>query len=374
MIAQPLFPEPEQPCTRPIGWVEPSVHYLIESTRPEAIAYREFVNRWYENFPDPSGEFAARLRSEVDVDHQQALDELFVHQRLCHRFSDIRYEEGGIGPDFRAYENGRCAVAIEVVSLFQREDWRAPQRRHMRLADEVNRRISPTAGYMVSFDIEKADRDPAPRKFAEFLKRRLNELPPHEQLAMQPLVERSELTTALYEDSGIRIKVRFLPMMPDTKAKTDPDTRVVVTGPMIGGAVNSGARLKDRLAAKAGARYEIDGVPYLIVAGIHDTMCSDTQVLWARYGSATVEIPSGRPIRQNDGFFGIDKKRVDGRQRRVSAVATVQRDAISEPEDADVAIFHNPFPAKSWPQSALSGNREFGPVEEHEDLVRLDRR
>ncbi len=372
LIATPLFPEPDVLSTRPIGWLEPSVHYLFESTRPEAIAYREFVNRWYENFSDPSGAFGARLRSEVDVDHQQALDELFVHQRLRRRFNDVRYEEGGTGPDFRVYENDKCVVAIEVLSLFQREDWSGPQRRHLRLADELNRRVPPSAGYMVSFEVEHADRDPSPRRFAEFVKRELVALPPHEDVAARPFEAGSQLPHALYEENGIRITVRFMPMVADAKAKTDPDARIVGMGAAIGGAVNSGARLKDRLTAKAGAKYGIDGLPFLIVVGIHDPMCSDVQVLWALYGGESVEVPSGRVIRSNDGFFGVDKKRVSGRQRRVSAVATVQFDATLEPEDANIAVFHNPFPDRTWPQDAFSGSREFGLIEESEDFLRLD--
>lgn len=181
----PLFPEPTELRTSPLGWIEPAVYWFMELTRPEAIASRASVNEWYDDFQDPTGTFAARLRSEVDTDHHQALDELYVHHLLRQRFDDVRYEEGGVGPDYRVYEGGACIAGVEVLSLFQRQDWSAEEKRHWRLADALNARVRPTQGYFVDFEIEQADHEPAPRRFAEFIKRRLAELPPHDQLQLR---------------------------------------------------------------------------------------------------------------------------------------------------------------------------------------------
>ena len=46
----------------PLGWIELAVHWFKELTRPEAVASRAAVNQWYDEFPDPNGAFAARLR------------------------------------------------------------------------------------------------------------------------------------------------------------------------------------------------------------------------------------------------------------------------------------------------------------------------
>ena len=369
---QPLFPEPPHTNTRPMGWIESPAHFLSRSTRLEAIAYREFVNRWYESFPDPSGVFATRLLSEVDVDHYQALDELFVHHFLLQRFSDIRYEEGGVGPDFRLYHDGDCVAAIEVLSLFDREDWNAEKRRHFRLADAINERIPPTDGYMLNFQIEQAEKDPAPRHVADFIRRQLAQFPPHEALASQPTVGVADLPTAMYSHQGVRIRMQFIPMVGSATAEADPDLQLVVTGPAIGGTVTTGARLKDRIVAKAGTRYDIVDVPFLVVAGVHDTLCTDVQVLWALYGSQSVKYPSGETFRENDGLFGIDKKHVDGRHRRVSAVAVVQGRTLWDPEGADIATFHNPFSAKPWPKDAFPTTRDYGPVDVSDESIRLD--
>ena len=163
-----VFPEPSVSREGALGWVEPSVHWFTEITRDIAVASRANVNHWYANFPDPDGAFSARLQSETDSEHLQAVDELLVHHLLSQRWGDVRYEEQGSGPDFRIYDSGGCYVGgIEVASLFEREDWSAEQRRYGRLADAVNDRIKPTAGYFLRLEIE-GDRDPTSRKVVPF--------------------------------------------------------------------------------------------------------------------------------------------------------------------------------------------------------------
>ena len=57
--------------------------------------------------PTRREKLARRLRSEWTPEHLGALDELFVHQLLVQRWTDVRYEESGEGPDFRIYDSGR---------------------------------------------------------------------------------------------------------------------------------------------------------------------------------------------------------------------------------------------------------------------------
>jgi hypothetical protein len=127
-----LFPEPPNPRTAPLAGLEPDVVWLQQSTRPEAVVARRRVNGWYQEFPDPRGELAAKLRSVDNQTHAAALDELYVHSVLHGVATDVRYEEGGQGqaPDFRAYQDGRQILAVEVLSLFERPEWakEAPQR------------------------------------------------------------------------------------------------------------------------------------------------------------------------------------------------------------------------------------------------------
>jgi hypothetical protein len=336
---------------------------------------RQVVNRWYEEFSDPDGRFAQRLRSENDVDHHQSLDELYIHHVLRQTHDDVRYEVGDVGPDFRVYADEVCRAGVEVLSLFQREDWTVEEKRHQRLADEVNRRVPPTAGYFVDFQIEQADKEPSARRFAEFVQAELRRLPSHDSLDLPEGVTRAELPTALYDRDSVRIRVCFIPMRKDAPAKSDPDARIVGMGALIGGAVNTAARLKERIAAKAGGRYDIANVPFVVAVGVHDIMCSQDQIMEALYGGESVifdprEVQEARLVRRHDGVFGADRERPDGRHRRVSSVAVYDLRVWEEPP-AEIVLYDNLFAARPLPNDFMNATRRFGATERGPDGIRV---
>jgi hypothetical protein len=334
------------------------VHWYTESTRPEAVLARSQLNEWYCGFDDPDDKFAARLRSEVDADHLQAIDELYVHQLLRLRWEDVRYEEGGVGTDFRIYEAGRPFVAVEVLSLFQRQDWSDQQVTHWRIADSINARLSPTHGYFVRMKVQQADRDPSPKRLTKFLREGLSGLPSYEELAGR-VSSRADLPSAHYAEDGVSIEVSFVPMRAGAAADLDDDTRIIGIGAITGGMVNSGERLKDRIAAKAGGRYDI-AVPFLIAVGIHDSFCSAEQVMDALYGKGAVEVATSSWTRRHDGLFGVDRVRANGRHTRVSAIAAIKGLYIGRDESPNLAVYDNPLALMPWPTDALPFARRFG--------------
>lgn len=359
-----LFSEPMVPRTTWLGWDEPRVHWLTECSHAEAIVSRAVVNAWYDGFPDRDGQFAQRLRSEVDVDHLQALDELYMHQALRQRHDDVRYEEGGVGPDFRVYEDGTCVLAVEVATLFLREDWNEEDKRHNRLADEVNKRLRPTHGYFVNFEIEAAPSDPAPRHFADWLAKELDKLPPHTELVG---VEYADIPAAMYERNGVRIGVRFLPMKADAPTKTNPDARIVGLGKMTVGFVNSGTRLKVAIGNKGGDRYAIRSIPYVVAVGNRDNFLAGDVVIDGLYGGEAIRVDRHdhskfETIRKNDGLFGVDRARRQARHGRISAVAILTGVVLWEPASADVALYENPSPATALPDGLFPATRRFGKV------------
>jgi hypothetical protein len=95
MSTSTLFPEPATPSPGPLTNLEPHVVWLQRSTQPEAVAARRRVNAWYQDFPDPNGQLAAKLTSNNNEVYYGALDELYVHQVLHQVEPDVRYEEGG---------------------------------------------------------------------------------------------------------------------------------------------------------------------------------------------------------------------------------------------------------------------------------------
>ncbi len=116
MSTSTLFPEPATPSAGPVANLEPHVVWLQRSTEPEAVAARSRVNAWYQGFPDPDRQLAAKLTSTNNEVYYGALDELYIHHALRQVEPDVRYEEGGQGPDFRVYRDGHQVLAVEVLS------------------------------------------------------------------------------------------------------------------------------------------------------------------------------------------------------------------------------------------------------------------
>lgn len=353
-----LFSEPASPRDGALGWTEPAVHWLTDITRPEAVEARHVVNEWYADFPDPGGRLAATLRSEEDYKHYQALDELYVHSQLRSVHDDIRYEEEPGAPDFRVYENGICIAGIEVASLFEQDEWTKEGAPHRRLADAVNKRLKPSDGYMVYMDIETADRDPAPRRFSDWLAKQIASLPPTDQLHLPPNATRDVLESRVFVDGGVRVRVWFVPMKPNAPGRTDPNARLIVSSAAVGGIVRAASRLRDRVQAKSGGRYKASGEPFLVVVGNHDVTCDDDDIESALFGSESVN-GYGPLTRTRDGIFGMDGS---GRPKnqRLSAVAVVSFLRVWRPVDTDVALLRNPYPAVSWPDHVLPISREYG--------------
>lgn len=287
-----------------------------------------------------------------------------MHQALRQRHDDVRYEEGGVGPDFRAYEDGTCVLAVEVATLFLRADWNEEDRRHNRLADEVNSRVRPTHGYFVDFEIKAAPSEPAPRHFADWLAKELDKLPPHTDLIG---VDHDGIPVAMYERYGVRIAVRFLPMTADAATKSDPDARIVGFGKMTVGFVNSGTRLKDAIGKKGGDRYEIRGIPYVVAVGNRDNFLTDDVVIDGLYGGDAIRVDRHdhskfEVIRKNDGLFGVDPARRQARHRRIAAVAILSGVVLWEPATADVAVYDNLSPESALPDGLFPATRRFGQV------------
>lgn len=175
-VTRPVFSEPSVARDGWLGWSEPNINFYRESTMPEAVIARAWINAAYERFSDPTGEFAGRLRSADFVQHASAMAELYVHSRLLKPDHRIVYEEDGTGPDFRVYQSEDYIGAVEVCSLFDNQTWEAEQQRHARIADELNRRI-PLDLWFVHFDVVRLDRPPSIKQLVAWVRARVDELP-----------------------------------------------------------------------------------------------------------------------------------------------------------------------------------------------------
>lgn len=364
-----LFSEPRALRVGPLGYTEPRVNWFLESTRLEAARSRAFVNEWYSAFPDRDRQLAARLRSADDITHLQALDELFIHHLLSRPGRTVNYEECGVGPDFRVYEDDDLLASVEVASLFERSDWASDDRRHGRLADELNRRLDLTDGYIVDFQLdEHADTtaEPAPASFARWVRREIGKLPRVTDGSAMADPEHDVGFPRLYESRGLRIRVRFWAMDPENVPESGEHDRIVGTGMMLGGVVIDAERVRDRVSEKAGGKYDLRSAPFLVVVGVHAVFCDDGKFINGLYGSPGMAVaPDGSvtSVRASNGVFGpAGGKRNSWKNRRLSAVCRMSDPNTWEPANTSTSLFRNPSPDHELPK-LFAVDREFGLVE-----------
>jgi hypothetical protein len=324
MSTSTLFPEPTTPSTGPLANLEPHIVWLQRSTQPEAAAARRRVNAWYQDFPDPDGQLAAKLTSTRDEVYYVALDELYVHQALRQVEPDVRYADRPPEQD------------LPTPGLL-------PPRR------------GPGPGS------EPQPATQGPDQGAEAF---LEELP-EPQVATAAYENGQPLPCRDVERDGSYVRFEALPMRPNAASLTDPDARIAGMGPAIGGPVDSHERLKERLNAKRKRSYVPDpSVPYVLAVGNHDPFCNDLQLLMAIYGRDWEALIGGRePLWQDElkfrGFFGIGK----GEPRyntRFSAAAVINGAVLfHHPRTMEWLVFDNPHARVRLPVGLLAATHRF---------------
>ena len=365
MSTSTLFPEPATPSAGPVANLEPHVVWLQRSTQPEAVAARSRVNAWYQGFPDPDRQLAAKLTSTNNEVYYGALDELYIHHALRQVEPDVRYEEGGQGPDFRVYRDGHQVLAVEVLSLFLRPEWARQARCHHELTDRLNRTFQPQ-GYFLHVEVLLLDQSRnLPLKALTTAAGAFLEGLPEPQVTTAAYESGQPLPWRDVERDGIYVRFEALPMKPNAASLTDPDACIVGMGPMIGGPVDSHERLKERLNGKRKKPYVLDpSVPYVLAVGNHDPFCSELQLLMAIYGRDWEALIGGRgPLWQHElkfsGFFGIGK----GETRyntRFSAVAVISGSVLFHHLSAmQWLVFGNPHARVRLPDGLLPTTHRF---------------
>lgn len=353
MTGKIVFPEPSVDRDGPLGWAEPGVNFYLESTRPQAVAARAWINAAYQRFPDDEkGTFAGRLRSADETQHYTAMDELFVHDQLI-RVGRVVHEEDGKGPDFRIYREDTYIGAVEVCSLFENREWFQARQRHARIADELQKHI-PLEQWYITFDLVRLHQQPSLRRIATWVKQQMAALP---SVLEDPRMTTSPVT---YQTDDVELRFRFIRRVSNSAPK--PTDRVVMNGQISGGMVDSYLRLRSALEKKVQKRYETRGKPLAIFVGTKDWACSLDQFEDALVGNEQILISSGEVGRANNGFFGRNKERPSGKHQDISCVFAARNWLPWEPENFTTLRFDNPFATHEFPNDLLPADHTLGLV------------
>jgi hypothetical protein len=345
---------------------EPMASWLLESTRQEAVEARRTVNDLYSRFPDERNRMYTALHSRNDVHLLSALDELLIHDLLIRQYR-VEYEEDeGTAPDFRLYDaDGGHVGTVEVVTLFQREDWAAEEKRHARLASDLNARL-PLTTHSVEVEILSWNTTPRQRELTRWLQDAIDDL--RTNPSALPFDE-FDTPEKVYVTSAVEIAFRFL-ALPENYVIQEHD-EIVLAGTSVGGAVDSAVRLRERLDDKA-VKYDLRGKPFAIVIGVRDPMCDFNQVHQALTGTPAVVIATGNGIRKGDGFFGTGRLRTAGKHQRVSAVFSIHGWNPGGSYQPQIMRYDNPFAATPFPIPALPFCGHWGEIERDSTHVKAD--
>lgn len=377
-----LFPEPNKARTGPMGRSEPSVHWYTEITRPEAIADRATLNAWYRDMPDRDGSVAIRLRSELDDQHFPAVGEVIVHRLLRSRHEDVRYEEAPGAPDFRVYEDDKLSLSVEVMALTQRADWTSEERQANLIVDALDERVKEGRGYMLDIVELHVSDPPSLVALARFVGDFLAGLPPHAEVRAA-MGAGSPLPETTYQAPGIYLRVAALPLREPIEPDEDGATRIVGMGPAMGGAVNSGIRLKKALRDKKASKYEVGDSPYVVAAMIVDPFCTTDQWMNALYGPDRLSLRPHDPLARSlpaevQGLYGRDPNTMKPRATGTSSVAIIEKHGLLA-DGLHVFRLDNPNARIPLPDDAVPFLRRFAPTwnwtpvsQEPERPLRLD--
>lgn len=115
-----LFDQIERNETRPKRQRESEFAYLNSSTRKLVTAAREFLEEWFDSFPeDGKSDLRARFRSSDNAQHQSAFWELYLHELFSQVGFRLEVHPDVKGtpnhPDFLVSENGVSLFYLEAV-------------------------------------------------------------------------------------------------------------------------------------------------------------------------------------------------------------------------------------------------------------------
>jgi hypothetical protein len=338
------------------GPFESLAHWYRGSGEPEARAARRDLNTWYSAFPDRDGMLLGNLRGASDIGIEQATDELYVHHLLSKSYQ-AQYEEDASSPDFRLYRSSEYLAGLEVLTLFPERDFASKVSRNAALVEELNRRVRPIHWY-VSIDVIDWRRQPRLAPLIKWLERTLASLPPP-----AASLAREDYPTAVYPGADVELGFEFLPRRKVAPPEvTEP---IVAFGPAIAEFVQPVRRLRGALRQKTGSKYDHRGRPFAVLVSARDYACDTKDIIDALYGDDAIAFRPGdpdsaRPIRKNNGIFGLSAPTPAGRNRRLSCIFVLLRGWAPGCNQApNIIRFDNPFAERPFPDDVLAPTSRF---------------
>lgn len=333
-----LFDEIERHDHQPAPYSEPEFKYLNRAARVSFGRIRRELEKWYSHYPaSGQSELRARLRSEIDHQHQAAFFELFLHENLLRLGCQIKLHPTipniSTTPDFLAeIPNGERFYIEATLATNESSAELAARARTNTVYDLLNKAIS-SSDFFLGLSIKgNPVTSPPIKKLASFLNSHLAELDPDEIAELYQAGKTDAIPSWRFEYGDWKIDFKPVPKKPEARNKTG-------VRPL--GLFSYGFRqfddetpLRNAITGKAGKYGDLDW-PYVIAVNVLGFV-DEIDIMEAMFGKNR----SSTAFSQN-------------KNTRVSAVLLATQLSVANIPRANLRLYHNPWAQRPY-QSVLT--------------------
>jgi hypothetical protein len=355
---------------RPKYEAEPLYAYYNTSARPSVTALRGLLEQWFAQYPDEARtDLRERFRSPIDVQHQAAFFELYVHRLVsCMGYGLMPHPDvpdNSSRPDFLVCKCGTPVFYLEITIAASSAPEQGQEKRAAVVYDTLNGVDSPN--FFLHVDVRGApNTPPAGARLREDLHRWLATLDPDElanQLSESGL---DGLPTFEWQHDGWILAFSPIPKAPEHRGKAG----VRPLGSRVSGGWSRSHESVRKAISSKGKKYTNVDLPLVIAVNVLDDSTDDFDVMNALLGEECITFPvyvDGRPgepheTRKRNGAWTGPR---DPQGRKVSAVVVAYHLNPWRMADESPRLIHHPWarrpvapelwPLEQWVPDARAG-------------------
>jgi len=203
---------------------EPLFAYYNTSARPSVSALRGLLEQWFDQYPEEAKtDLRERFRSPIDVQHQAAFFELYVHRLVSCMGYELKPHPDIPGssshPDFLVCKGGTAVLYLEITIAASSAEEQAQEKRAAVVYDTLNGLDSPN--FFLHIDVRGAPKTPpAGARLREDLHKWLAPLDPDVIARRLSEFGLDGLPTLEWQHDGWSLTFSPIPKAPENRGKT----------------------------------------------------------------------------------------------------------------------------------------------------------
>jgi hypothetical protein len=368
-----LFDQLERKDKRFRAYSEPYYDYLNRSSRKSSEQIRLVLENWFSRIPPANKkELQIRFRSSVNVQHQGAFFELYLHELLLRLGYKVeihpKIKAKPTHPEFLVFSKDNPIFYLEGTVAIGSNEEVATEKRENIIYDTLDKLNSPNFFLEVRVNTY-SEMPPSGANWRTVLEKKLAQLDPDELSTKVGKNGFELLPSWTLEDRGW--KVTFRPIPKSLEARGKPGIRPIGIrwfGPIW---CKDHINIRNAIKEKA-SKYGNLGLPYIIAINVTSYYCDELSIADALFGEENVTV-----FRKSDGSFNhMAGRNPNGawwgprgpQNRRVSAVLMFCYLLWGNIGKLTPLLWHNPWTSKPldfnfWPIPQMLPNPETSKME-----------